>query len=224
MACCMSSHHDADIEALPPTEQVINEERRCTDVSFLCLFAAFWVGMLAISIKAFIKGDTNRILYGLDMDGNVCGAKNSGVNGSSGPNFTDRKNLYWLDPYDFLLDEETHIYKTVCLVSCPNDTSSYVCTYRGQWETSYFSNLTGTEMTSSLIGTGPCYRVILPTFTILNKCFPIPPAELLNDAMGSNVASNSTLSTMKSILLKVSKDFNKGRLDINLYQAARQTL
>eukprot|EP00742_Colponemidia_sp_Colp-10_P000683 GILJ01000743.1.p1 GENE.GILJ01000743.1~~GILJ01000743.1.p1 ORF type:complete len:610 (-),score=97.51 GILJ01000743.1:91-1884(-) len=49
------------------------ERRSCTDVLFLLLFIGFWVGMWAVSINAYTKGDPTRLTHLYDSNGTACG-------------------------------------------------------------------------------------------------------------------------------------------------------
>jgi choline transporter-like protein 2/4/5 len=51
----------------------IAHNRHCTDVLFLLLFIAFWVGMVVIGIIGFNKGDPRKLVLGVDYKGEVCG-------------------------------------------------------------------------------------------------------------------------------------------------------
>ena len=72
-------------------------ERKCRDILFLLLFIGFLVGMVVIGVMAFQKGDYAELMYGSDSYGNVCGKKNNWA-GTGGPDLTDKKKLYFLDP------------------------------------------------------------------------------------------------------------------------------
>lgn len=53
------------------------EERRCTDIFWLLLFIGFWVGMFVVCGIAFDRGGTDRLFYGTDSYGFLCGSDNS---------------------------------------------------------------------------------------------------------------------------------------------------
>jgi solute carrier family 44 (choline transporter-like protein), member 1 len=72
MTCCAPT---------PPHEEHapqpgIKDERSCRDVLFLLLFILFWVGMIVVAIKAGQVGNVDRLIYGVDYEGNVCGVDN----------------------------------------------------------------------------------------------------------------------------------------------------
>ena len=41
----------------------INKDRGCTDIIFLILFIAFWIGMWAVAVASLNIGDPRRLLY-----------------------------------------------------------------------------------------------------------------------------------------------------------------
>ena len=49
------------------------DDRSCTDVLCMLLFAIFMSIMIAISIYAYVKGDPVKILTKYDSNGNMCG-------------------------------------------------------------------------------------------------------------------------------------------------------
>lgn len=51
--------------------------RRCTDVLCLLSFAASWAGMLFIAGSAYLTGDADKLLYGLDYKFDQCSQDNS---------------------------------------------------------------------------------------------------------------------------------------------------
>ena len=67
-------------------------------------------------------GHPARLSSGIDSAGNTCGQKNS-WNNASGPDLTDYKKLYYLDPLE-LLDPNTFLAaRSVCVQSCPGSES-----------------------------------------------------------------------------------------------------
>ena len=48
-------------------------ERGCTDVFFCILFLVFLVGLAIVTFVGFSKGEPERLLYGEDSFGNICG-------------------------------------------------------------------------------------------------------------------------------------------------------
>lgn len=64
------------------------ENRKCTDVLFLLLFAGFWIGFIAVASVGFANGDPDRLLYGTDYLGFVCGK-------GDGPKDFSVRNTRW---------------------------------------------------------------------------------------------------------------------------------
>uniref|UniRef100_A0A0D9ZSK6 Choline transporter-like protein n=1 Tax=Oryza glumipatula TaxID=40148 RepID=A0A0D9ZSK6_9ORYZ len=54
---------------------IIRHNRRCRDLAFLVLFAAFWVAMIVNSSFGFNQGNPLRLTYELDYKGNICGSR-----------------------------------------------------------------------------------------------------------------------------------------------------
>ncbi len=68
-------------------------------------------------------GHPARLSYGIDSSGNTCGQKNA-WNGGSGPDLTEYKNLYYLNPLE-LLDTNTFLgARSVCVKECPGTESA----------------------------------------------------------------------------------------------------
>jgi choline transporter-like protein 2/4/5 len=53
--CCNKEVHSEEEEPYGPVGK-----RKCRDVLFLLLFIAFWVGMVAVAIKAVDEGEPRR--------------------------------------------------------------------------------------------------------------------------------------------------------------------
>jgi hypothetical protein len=66
--------------------------RKCRDIPFALLFAAFWGGVISIAGVAFHQGNPAVLLYGLDYDGHVCGKNQPGAN------LLPYKAQYWVNP------------------------------------------------------------------------------------------------------------------------------
>uniref|UniRef100_A0A7S1SUR8 Choline transporter-like protein n=1 Tax=Tetraselmis chuii TaxID=63592 RepID=A0A7S1SUR8_9CHLO len=94
------------------------DKRKCRDVFWLLLFILFQIGMLCIGGFAFYYGDVNKIMYGIDSMGNICGADNN-WNGTEGPNLVSRTQLYYIMPYQILDALHLPWAKTICVEKCP---------------------------------------------------------------------------------------------------------
>ena len=66
--CCGADTKEASLQFVPASR------RNCTDVLFLVLYVASWVGLIAtIIIAAKRGGDPEKIYHGVDYNGNTCG-------------------------------------------------------------------------------------------------------------------------------------------------------
>ncbi|XP_046464440.1 choline transporter-like protein 1 [Daphnia pulex] len=97
---------------------VVNE-RSCTDIFFLALFLAFLGGLGYGLYYAVARGDTNRLVYGFDMDGDVCGRPNHPLANitSSGKDMT---RLTFLDVESLSLNHNLDpVVVGRCVITCP---------------------------------------------------------------------------------------------------------
>ena len=67
--CCFGgTAKEASLQYVP------SKHRNCTDVLFLLLYVASWVGLIVtISVASHRGGDPNKIFHGVDFNGSVCG-------------------------------------------------------------------------------------------------------------------------------------------------------
>lgn len=82
--------------------------RSCTDVVFLVLFIFFWLGMIAIGSMAFVDGEPERLVYGKDVRGDVCGTEDN----------KDKPYLWWRESKMVSATRWTDL-QAVCVSSCP---------------------------------------------------------------------------------------------------------
>ena len=98
----------------------INAKRGCTDCVFLILYFLVWGGMIYLAQLAILNGDPERLVYGTDYLGNICGQKN--VTPVETQNWANRKILWYPITYDFksqkLLVKEA-IKLGICVEKCP---------------------------------------------------------------------------------------------------------
>ncbi|RHY10575.1 hypothetical protein DYB36_001753 [Aphanomyces astaci] len=106
--------------------------RKCTDILCTLLFVVFWAGMIAISVVAFTRGKPERLAYGMDFKGRVCGTSGTTPGATAAPyDLTAYKYLAFprlaqdlnaiaLDP-NFTPTDPNNLKKLygVCVASCP---------------------------------------------------------------------------------------------------------
>ncbi|GLT83357.1 hypothetical protein SLE2022_016500 [Rubroshorea leprosula] len=163
---------------------IIRHNRKCRDVAFLVIFIAFWVAMIVNSSFGFNQGNPERLIYGLDYKGNVCGDKNAN------PGLRQLELRYWLNPNQVyqsgLKDSQFKLAnaRSICLLDCPipsEDSLNWVCDYpegdirlrMDDWidrNYDYFEFLTPEMRNTSLQLQGPCYPVIFPTVNVYWSC------------------------------------------------------
>jgi len=151
MACCGDSDEEFK-------KQGMNAQRRCRDVLFLLLFAAFWVGMFIVCGIAFRSGDAKRLVFGVDKYGLTCGAVNT--YGGVTVDLTDKPFLYYLNPLELMSAGDIPFAKSVCVAECPGDDavcaaadlpcsgdSKFVCPYylKDVAEQGVYDNLSGVD-------------------------------------------------------------------------------
>uniref|UniRef100_A0A8D0TRB1 Choline transporter-like protein n=1 Tax=Sus scrofa TaxID=9823 RepID=A0A8D0TRB1_PIG len=80
---CLGAEHLVSSERSPrPRAWRPQIYRKCTDTAWLFLFFLFWTGLVFIMGYSVAAGATGRLLFGYDSFGNVCGRKNSPVEGA----------------------------------------------------------------------------------------------------------------------------------------------
>lgn len=163
---------------------IIRHNRRCRDLLFLVLFAAFWVAMIVNSSFAFNQGNPLRLDYALDYKGNVCGDRHAA------PDLRELEVSYYMNPNQVYESASSSSSlglgdaKSICLMECPapaEDGVNFVCDYPegdirlsvDDWidrDYDYFEFLTPEMRNSSLQLQGPCYPVIFPSVNVLWTC------------------------------------------------------
>ncbi|KAL6466607.1 hypothetical protein MHYP_G00244110 [Metynnis hypsauchen] len=113
MGCCGSTEKRQDWKPL--------EDRRCTDIPWLILFALFNVGMLFICGFAISTGAASRLISGYDSYGNICGQKNTKIPGIelSGQDQTLNKFVFFLDPCNIDIVKRKINSVALCVFRCP---------------------------------------------------------------------------------------------------------
>uniref|UniRef100_A0A1A8RY90 Choline transporter-like protein n=1 Tax=Nothobranchius rachovii TaxID=451742 RepID=A0A1A8RY90_9TELE len=113
MGCCGSSEGKREWKPL--------EDRSCTDILWLIIFALFCIGMWCICGFAIATGGASRLIYGYDSYGNTCGRNNTKIEGVplSGADMTEKKYVFFLDPCNLDLINRKIKSIALCVSQCP---------------------------------------------------------------------------------------------------------
>ncbi|XP_033645183.1 choline transporter-like protein 1 [Asterias rubens] len=153
-------------------------DRSCRDVICLIIFLLFWVGMGYVAVVSIRDGQPERLIFGADSFGNVCGRQNQHIDGVrlSGTDLTDK-------PFVFMFNSDAiknplKPGKTICVSACPETTllfmsdvielarnrSIFLCEY----------NVTIDDYDTAEQGdNAPCPNTpVLASVPILNRCIP----------------------------------------------------
>uniref|UniRef100_A0A8C8VLG1 Choline transporter-like protein n=1 Tax=Pelusios castaneus TaxID=367368 RepID=A0A8C8VLG1_9SAUR len=97
--------------------------RKCTDVLWLVLFFLFWAGLMFITGYAITAGAAERLVFGYDSFGNICGKKNIHVEGAplSGQDMTNKKHVFFLNSCSLEMKNLTINSVALCVSSCPQE-------------------------------------------------------------------------------------------------------
>ncbi|KAL4674740.1 hypothetical protein H8959_018674 [Pygathrix nigripes] len=158
--------------------------RKCTDTAWLFLFFLFWTGLVFIMGYSVVAGATGRLLFGYDSFGNVCGKKNSPVEGAplSGQDMTLKKHVFFMNSCNLKVKGMRLDRTALCVSSCPeeqldsleevqlfaNTSGSFLCVY----------SLNSFNYTHSPKADSLCPRLPVPpskSFPLFNRCIPQTP-------------------------------------------------
>ncbi|KAK6493361.1 choline transporter-like protein 1 [Huso huso] len=185
------------------------EDRSCTDIPWLLIFVLFCVGMGFICGFAVATGAAARLVSGYDSYGNICGQKNTKVEGIeySGLDQTKNKYVFFLDPCN--LDIVNRRIKSIalCVSECPStelhtlkevqefgkNNGSKLCSY--QLEVSKYT----TDPESSKL----CPKLPVPpskSIPVFHRCTPVDVSCYANfaEALITFVSDNSVLHRLIS--------------------------
>lgn len=82
-----------------PRPMGINKSRRCRDIIFLLIFAAYCVGMWIVAGVAVKNGDPRRLTIPTDTRGQYCGLNNKELkNDPTAYDLTNKPYIYYLNP------------------------------------------------------------------------------------------------------------------------------
>ncbi|XP_062973734.1 choline transporter-like protein 3 [Elgaria multicarinata webbii] len=158
--------------------------RKCTDTLWLIIFFVFWAGLMFITGYAIMAGAAERLIFGYDSYGNVCGRQNTPVAGAplSGQDMRNKKFVFFLNSCGLEIKDLKVNSVALCVPSCPQEqlnslediqlfaknNDSCLCVY----------NLNATSCTHSPKATELCPALPVPpslSFPLFNRCVPQTP-------------------------------------------------
>ncbi|KAM9325364.1 choline transporter-like protein 3 [Gastrophryne carolinensis] len=182
MSCC--GQYQVSEEHPPQRPWRLALHRKCTDIPWLVLFFLFWSGLMFISGYALIAGAAERLVFGYDSYGNVCGRRNSPIPNApfSGQDMTNRKHVFFLNSCNLEFKNLKINSIALCVSSCPQEelatlkdlqnfakqNGSLLCVY----------NLNYTDYTNHPRASEWCPPVPVPpskSFPLFNRCVPQNP-------------------------------------------------
>jgi len=115
--CCGGLSDEDKLGMIP------DDKRKCRDIFCCTLFSLFWIGMIIIGAIGLKYGKWQRLLYGTDYKGQVCGSDISSKAYVTYPRTNEDfiANLGKTNPMDYK-------FYGICVSSCP-DSLSIVCNY-----------------------------------------------------------------------------------------------
>ncbi|XP_077189064.1 choline transporter-like protein 3 isoform X1 [Paroedura picta] len=155
--------------------------RKCTDSLWLMLFFLFWTGLMFITGYAITAGAAERLVFGYDSYGNICGRKNTPVAGAplSGQDMTNKKFIFFLNSCNLEIKNLKINSIALCVSSCPQEqlnslediqlfadnNGSCLCVY----------NLNTSGCIHNIRAAGLCPTLPVPpsvSFPLFNRCVP----------------------------------------------------
>ncbi|XP_061489722.1 choline transporter-like protein 3 isoform X2 [Rhineura floridana] len=155
--------------------------KKCTDPIWLMIFFLFWSGLMFITGYAIMAGAAERLVFGYDSYGNICGRKNTPVVGAplSGQDMRNKKYVFFLNSCNLEIKNLKINSLALCVSSCPQEqltsleeiqlfaknNGSCLCVY----------NLNVTSCTHRLKTAELCPALPVPpsvSFPLFNRCVP----------------------------------------------------
>nr|Q9I9B9.1 RecName: Full=Choline transporter-like protein 1; AltName: Full=Solute carrier family 44 member 1 [Torpedo marmorata]CAB75556.1 CTL1 protein [Torpedo marmorata] len=117
MGCCGCGSEEGSVRQWKPLEQ-----RSCTDVLWLLIFVLFCIGMAIICGFAIASGAAQRLVFGYDSYGNICGHKNTEIKDvtMSGLDHTDKKYVFFFEPCNWDMVHLKILSVALCVTKCPD--------------------------------------------------------------------------------------------------------
>ncbi|GMH42050.1 hypothetical protein BSKO_09969 [Bryopsis sp. KO-2023] len=111
--------------------------------------------MFIVCGTAVSQGNYNRLVYGYDSQGFLCGTDNSFLDGETGPDLRNNKRLYYLNALELLDPLNFKAAKSICVAECPGEASKCglgeVCSDADQFRCPYY-RVAGDNLYGSLGG------------------------------------------------------------------------
>ncbi|XP_059504033.1 choline transporter-like protein 3 isoform X2 [Stegostoma tigrinum] len=159
--------------------------RRCTDLLWLIIFCLFWGGMMFIAGYSVTVGSAERLIFGYDSFGNICGKKNSPIKGASlsGQDMTSRKHVFFLNTCNLDIKNLKINSLSICVSGCPQEQLNgleelkHFAQYNGSYLCVYSLNIS--EYTEPSKAAHLCPKLPVPpskSFPLFNRCVPQSPA------------------------------------------------
>ncbi|RHY31345.1 hypothetical protein DYB32_003614 [Aphanomyces invadans] len=180
MGCCSSKD---DVIPDGTGGSTPTHTRKCRDVLCCVVFLVFWLGMAVLAIVGVSNGTPERLLFGTDFNGTVCGTGR----------FQDSTYLYFPRINDDLLAQTAHgiapldmKFYGLCVPSCPVQ-GDYICAYTAEAQIRA-ANPSVTDPAglkalraaranslSNRMGltTADCWSVALPSEVVAFRCLPV---------------------------------------------------
>ncbi|XP_044288387.1 choline transporter-like protein 3 isoform X3 [Varanus komodoensis] len=155
--------------------------RKCTDPLWLMIFFFFWTGLMFVTGYVLMAGASERLIFGYDSYGNVCGRKNVPVAGApfSGQDMSNKKFVFFLNSCGSAIKNLKISSAALCVSSCPQEqlnsiedvqlfaenNGSCLCVY----------NLNATTCALSQRADHLCPTLPVPasvSFPLFNRCVP----------------------------------------------------
>jgi hypothetical protein len=196
-----------DAEVAPdgkPTKEArpsMGQGRNCTDVFWLVLFVVFWAGMVAIAYLSLTQGTPDRLIYGTDSWGNICGRDNPVplvASNNSGLNMTDRPSVFYYNPFY----EDAVI---LCVAECPNSTNitSEICL--SEPYTALINDTVYAGMSDFNIDADGCPESLASSYVeVFHRCIPVDLSRL--EEAASVLSNTQIISTIINDLSTSWKD------------------
>ncbi|KAJ3149292.1 hypothetical protein HDU86_007015 [Geranomyces michiganensis] len=157
-------------DMLPAPSADNTRNRKCHDVFWLFVFILMFGGMVAISYYAIRYGNVNRLIYGRDSEGNLCGAP---IGEDSSRDLTNQTNLL------FFVEDPENYHR--CVQSCPSTTAldaNAVCRYDITLGSSH------SDIVEQVTNHSCTYTI--ESKSVINRCVPV---QLLHDIKAAANAS-----------------------------------